>query len=159
VPGIARWNVAATIIASFAVDQLSKEAAIARLISGPIDLGLIRFHLVANRGVLMGFPAPPLIVILATLGIVGFALRSSRRQGRRASIAYGLLVGGALGNLADRFLQRAMFPPNAVVDWISLGSITFNLADVALVVGVTMLLLGDSPAKPEQRRLTDRSSP
>ena len=46
-----------------------------------------------------------------------------------------LLIGGALGNLADRVRD------GAVTDFISLPLWpTFNLADLAIVVGVLLLL-------------------
>jgi signal peptidase II len=48
----------------------------------------------------------------------------------------GLLVGGALGNLADRVRE------GAVTDFVDLPLWpTFNLADVAIVAGVVLLLL------------------
>jgi signal peptidase II len=50
--------------------------------------------------------------------------------------AAGLLAGGALGNLADRI--RA----DAVTDYIQIGAWpAFNLADVAVTVGVILLAL------------------
>ncbi len=51
-------------------------------------------------------------------------------------VAVGLLAGGALGNLADRV--RA----DAVTDYVAIGSWPpFNLADVAITVGVAILAL------------------
>jgi lipoprotein signal peptidase len=41
---------------------------------------------------------------------------------------------------------RNLFPANAVVDWISLrGLLTFNLADVFVIVGVLMLIGATAP--------------
>ncbi len=57
----------------------------------------------------------------------------------------------SLGNLLDRFLRRGFFLPNAVVDWISFGGMTFNLADVFLVAGPTTLLLSSAPDDPVNR--------
>lgn len=45
-----------------------------------------------------------------------------------------------MGNVADRFVQRDAFPPQAVVDWVSFGRMTFNLADVFIVVGIAFAL-------------------
>ena len=55
-------------------------------------------------------------------------------------MALGLLIGGALGNLVDRFAY------GAVVDFVFLhaGSFrwyVFNGADCAIVVGVVLLLI------------------
>ena len=64
---------------------------------------------------------------------------SSLRPGARAAASGcppGLLVGGALGNLADRVRD------GAVTDFIDLPAWpTFNLADVAIVAGVLLLVL------------------
>lgn len=149
-PGIdTRWVLAIAISMVFAVDQITKELAIHTLSSGPITLGGLRLHLVANRGILLGFPAPTSIIVLATVGVVIVALRSARGSRLTTALAYGLLAGGAMGNLFDRFQGRHGFPPEAVVDWISVGRITFNLADVFLVVGVVMLAFAPAPRDSE----------
>jgi signal peptidase II len=127
-------------LGALAADQITKEVAVHGLSSGPITLGGLRLHLVANRGILLGFPAPASIIVLATVAVVIVALRSARGSRLTTAFGYGLLAGGALGNLADRLQVRHAFPPEAVVDWISVGRITFNLADVFLVAGVMMLV-------------------
>jgi len=53
--------------------------------------------------------------------------------------AIGLIIGGALGNVVDRLRQ------GAVTDWLDLHVADwhwpiFNLADVAIVCGVGLLL-------------------
>ncbi len=144
-----RWLLAVAIAGSLAIDQITKELAIHALRSGPVTVGGLRFRLVANRGVLLGFPAPTVIIVVATIGIVVVALRSTRRSGLATALAFGLLAGGALGNLVDRFWQRHLFPPDAVVDWISMGRITFNLADVFLITGAAMLVFLPAPSDPE----------
>jgi signal peptidase II len=63
-------------------------------------------------------------------------------------LAAGLLAGGALGNLADRI--RA----DAVTDYIAVGSWpAFNLADVAVTVGVLLLAFSyvHEPQAQEQK--------
>jgi signal peptidase II len=58
----------------------------------------------------------------------------------------GLLIGGALGNLADRVRD------GAVTDFIDLSFWpTFNLADTAIVIGVALLLLLLQRDKREER--------
>jgi signal peptidase II len=50
-------------------------------------------------------------------------------------VGFGLVVGGAAGNLADRMRR------NAVVDFIDLGWWpVFNLADAAIVIGTAVVL-------------------
>jgi len=137
----ARWILAIAMLGALAIDQITKEIAIHALMSGPVEFAGVRLRLVANRGILLGFPAPTALIVLATIGIIVVALRSSRRSGLTTTLAFGLLAGGALGNLVDRFLHRHLFPPEAVVDWISMGRITFNLADAFLITGAALLLL------------------
>lgn len=52
-------------------------------------------------------------------------------------LAFGLQMGGALGNLIDRIHL------GHVVDWISVGNFPiFNVADSAITIGVGFLFLG-----------------
>ena len=60
-------------------------------------------------------------------------------EGWVETVAIGLVIGGALGNVVDRLRQ------GAVTDWLDLHYAgwhwpIFNLADVAIVSGVTLLL-------------------
>lgn len=68
-----------------------------------------------------------------------FAAWLARTRSRREALALGLLIGGALGNAVDRLVYGAVF------DFISLHVgdyrwYVFNIADVAVVVGVALLL-------------------
>lgn len=85
---------------------------------------------------------PPFVYfILPIIGsglVTWFALRN---RDRRAAAAYGLILGGALGNLVDRLRV------GWVIDFIDFRLprigfrwFTFNLADVFLVVGIAALL-------------------
>ena len=150
----ALWVLVGAVVGVFVVDQVSKELALHALLTGPTMLGGVRLQLVANRGILLGIPAPTGFVVLATLAVVVVALRSARGARWPTSLAFGLLAGGALGNLADRFQDRHFFPSAAVVDWITAGRITFNLADVFLIAGVAMLLfLPTSNDSPKAQRV------
>jgi len=139
-----RLITAAAVVVVLLIDQISKEIALHRLITGPAAVGGVDLRLVANRGVLFGIPAPTAVVVLATIAVIVVAFRASRRAGTVPAIAYGLLIGGALGNLVDRFQDRHFFPPAAVVDWITAGRITFNLADLFLVVAMATLVVVSS---------------
>ena len=73
------------------------------------------------------------------------------RQTRLVAAALGLLIGGALGNVLDRLRH------GAVTDFLDfhLGAYhwpAFNLADVAIVSGVALLLLDGFRAPQEQRQ-------
>jgi signal peptidase II len=62
-------------------------------------------------------------------------VRHSASLGRAAVL--GLIIGGAIGNLADRFFRG---DHGAVVDFVALHWWpTFNLADASIVVGCLLL--------------------
>jgi signal peptidase II len=56
--------------------------------------------------------------------------------------AYGLIIGGALGNLVDRIFRGPGFLDGKVIDWIDLWWIpTFNVADMSITIAVGLLLI------------------
>jgi signal peptidase II len=134
------------------LDQITKAAALARLIPGhPLVLvdGWLSLTLVMNPGLafgLLGTIAPAWRWVVAALSIVALlllarvALRVLPTGGLAGVIAVGLIFGGAVGNLID----RARF--GAVVDFVDVHWRTwhwpaFNLADSAISVGVVLLAL------------------
>ena len=86
-----------------------------------------------------------LILTLASTAFLGFWLWRSRTKS--AGLGLGLIVGGALGNAYDRLSY------GFVADFyhFHIGSFSwyvFNLADVAIVAGVALLIYDSwSPAK------------
>lgn len=123
------------------VDQVTKAMAAEALAAGPAHVGILHLRLVANRGIFMGMIGLPIwLITILTLAVVAMAVRAQWRGGTSTLMALALLSAGAVGNLIDRYLQRPDFPPNAVVDWLSFGGMTFNLADVFLAAAVLLLL-------------------
>lgn len=124
-----------------AADQAAKAAVEAGLAPGERVgvLGPLELTLSHNRGVAFGLAGgggPVLILVAAlALGVIGYLFaRNAARPGMW--VAAGLLAGGALGNLADRV--RA----DEVTDYIDVASWpAFNLADVAITLGVLLLVL------------------
>jgi signal peptidase II len=136
-----------------AVDQLSKGIVRDQIARGDsIEvLPFLDFENTRNRGIAFGLAgdvAPALIgaAIAALLGLLGF-LSLRREADPLIWLPAGLLVGGALGNLADRVRD------GAVTDFIDFPAWpTFNLADVSIVVGVMLLvLLPEIRGRLEQR--------
>jgi signal peptidase II len=124
-----------------AADQVAKAIVEAQLVPGEdVDvLGPLGLTLAHNRGVAFGLAggagAPLILVTLVALGAVGYLFaRDPARPGMWA--ASGLLAGGAIGNLVDRVRV------DQVTDFVDLGAWPpFNLADVAVVAGVLLLVL------------------
>ena len=133
-------------LAASIVDQASKAIAISmgpRLEAGIEVLSVFNLILVRNRGVSFGLfgQAPVWLLMAFPLAIVaGLLIWIHRSDSRLTASALGLVVGGALGNLLDRLRQ------GAVTDFLDfyIGSYhwpAFNLADVAIVCGVGLLLM------------------
>lgn len=142
-PGHARaWRLAGALCGIVVVlDQAAKALVEANLtpgeaveVVGPVDLMLSH-----NSGVAFGLASGggTRLVVVSVLALVLVAYLFSRDPARPGMwAAAGLLAGGALGNLADRIRV------DAVTDYIAIGSWpAFNLADVAVTVGVLLLAL------------------
>jgi signal peptidase II len=136
------WSLAGVVCGLvFVADQAAKAAVEAHLVPGQFEevLGPLDLTLSHNRGVafgLAGGAGVKLVLVTAlALGAIGFFFsRNPQRPGMW--LAVGLIAGGAIGNLADRI--RA----DAVTDFIAVGSWPpFNLADVAITLGVVLLVL------------------
>lgn len=127
-----------------ALDQLTKTLALEALADGPIDVieGAVSLDLSYNSGgvfgVGQGFPGLFLAAtIIVTVGILFWARRLEERAWL---VPLGLVLGGGLGNLADRVFRGH---DGKVVDFIDLHVWpVFNLADMSIVIGVGLVLLG-----------------
>ena len=135
----------AVIIFVLVVDQTAKLWAVAALDPRqPVDiLPILTLFRVENTGIAFSFLAGSgtmlLVATLAiTLGVIVFWLRSED-GGWVAAIGFAAILGGAIGNLADRVRL------GHVVDFLLLhfGGWTlfvFNPADVALTLGPILLI-------------------
>lgn len=126
--------------AVYALDQVSKAVAVARLKPGePHALigELLQLHLIRNAGAAFSVATGVTWVLtLVALVVVVVVLRSARRLGSTAwAVTLGLLLGGALGNLTDRLLRAPGFGRGHVVDFLDYGGLFIgNVADIAIVV-------------------------
>jgi signal peptidase II len=128
------------LVAVVVADQLTKRWVIDSIPPGEVRHFLPAIDLVhvANRGVAFGVLAGghtvvSVLVAVALLGLLGYFIRHGER--RLLWLPTGLLMGGALGNVLDRLRD------GAVTDFIKLPLWpAFNLADLAITVGVLALL-------------------
>ena len=129
------------------VDQLTKAWALHALADGlrrPVLGNLLGLELVFNPGAALSIATGMtwvLTIVAATVVVV--VARVSRRLGSTGwALAFGLLLGGAVGNLVDR-LVRAPGPARGhVVDFIAYGRLFVgNVADVAIVVAAGLVVL------------------
>lgn len=129
-----------------ALDQLTKHLALNGLDDGPVDLvGSLRLNLTFNDGAAFSLGSGRTIVITAVASVVTVALVRMGWQADRPLRATGLgvVLGGAAGNLLDRYLRAGDgFGAGHVVDFVDLQWWpVFNLADAALWVGIGLLAL------------------
>lgn len=135
----------------FVIDQISKWVVthpLALRDRGAIEL-LSFFDLkwVENYGVSMGFLTAEsemgrwLLVAMTTAIAIGVAVWLWREHSRMDTIALGLVLGGALGNILDRvrFGHVVDFADLHFGDWHPF--LVFNVADAAITIGVLLLVL------------------
>ena len=128
-------------------DQLTKVWALQNLSVGqwrPFIGDAIQLTLVFNPGAALSFGTGmtwALTIVAAAVTIV--VVRSARKLGSRSwAIALGLLLGGALGNLYDRFFRDPGFARGHVVDFIDyFGWFVGNVADIAIVVAAGLIMI------------------
>lgn len=152
------------------VDQITKSIAQDRLRGeDPIIFldGMARLQYAENTGAFLslgaGLPETAqrwifvgaVTVILA--GVLIYALRELQNLPMLLLVAFGLILGGGIGNLIDRVMNNGR-----VVDFMNVGignlrTGIFNVADMALMLGVGLVLVYGltnkeqaSPESPEQ---------
>ena len=127
-----------------AADQLSKAWAINALTDGPIVVipGVLQFRLTFNTGASFSILSNqgPILAVVAIGVIITIMVVLGDASRRIEAVALGLVLGGSLGNLLDRVFRGDGWFNGAVVDFIDVGVFTNNIADIALFVGVGLLL-------------------
>ena len=140
-----RKSLTAVISATLILDQLSKWLALEHLENGRVVelFWTLQLRLVRNAGVSFGKgnglgQLISVVVVLVIIVLVKFALNS---KDHRTLMLYGLIIGGALGNLADRIFRESNgFLKGEVVDFIDFQWWpVFNIADSAVVIGCLLL--------------------
>ena len=135
-------TVAAAVIV---VDQLIKWWVVATLPGKPVVLveGFLQLRFVSNSGaafsLLDGFGSViGLVAIAATVFIFVVAVRVNSTG---ETVALGLVLGGAIGNLADRAFRGDGFLDGGVVDFVDFSFFpAFNAADSAITIGAVLAL-------------------
>lgn len=150
VPAAARrphWSLFGGLAAAIVViDQASKAWVLANVDPArprPIIDDYLRLIVSQNSGALFGlFRGQATLFAIFSFAVIGLIVWYHGHAGRSAvaSVALGLLLGGAIGNVADRL--RYGF----VVDFVDAGIgnvrwYTFNVADAAISTALVLLVL------------------
>ena len=104
--------------------------------------GILNFNFFGNTGVAFGFMQDSkwFIVMLCTVMVLGILLIVYKTKPKKIAetLAYGMIIGGAVGNLTDRLMH------GFVIDFIETKFIdfpVFNIADSFIVVGAILLCI------------------
>ncbi|WP_081744830.1 signal peptidase II [Arthrobacter sp. H14] len=138
---------AAAGLFAYAFDQVTKLWVVATMTEGQITEVLppvLSWHFIRNSGAAFSIGEDVtwiFTIIQAAVPLIVFWL--SRRLGSFWwSIAFGLLAGGALGNLTDRLFREPSFGMGHVVDFIAFPNFAiFNIADSAVVGAVILICI------------------
>lgn len=142
-----------TAIIVISLDQWTKSLVVAHL--SPPDFGpqipligpYLTLYYIRNRGAAFSMfdtngPILIALIAVAVIVIVYLYLRMLNTGSLLYKLIFGLIIGGATGNLLDRFIH------GSVVDfiWFQIPQINFNfaifnLADAAISVGVVLLFV------------------
>lgn len=138
------------------IDQLWKAAIVKWMQLGqtlPLWEGV--FHLTSSRnrgaafGILQGQRWFFIVVTLAVVGGIVYYLQKEGKRNRRLSFGLSLVMGGALGNFADRLFR------GEVVDSLDFRLINFpifNLSDVFIVSGVALIIWATLKSELDERK-------
>jgi signal peptidase II len=140
----------------------------------PFIPGFLRFNLVTNTGAAfnLGSGVPIVMAVVAsvvTVVLVTWVLLEERKATSRLGlidVGAGFLIGGAIGNLADRFMRGRV---TDFIEFVFFKFPVFNCADVFIDIGVGLLIIAlwngrkapvfDSESKSESQPQADLQQP
>jgi signal peptidase II len=135
------------IVAALAlvIDQLTKRIIVSRFLPGESRIvvpHLLKWTYEQNQHGAFGlFGSSPVLLIgmaLVVLLIFWMSFRDAARKSRLVRIAFGLILGGAIGNIIDRLHYRYVID---FIDFYKIWPNIFNVADSCITIGVVLLIL------------------
>lgn len=136
-------------VGALALDQASKWLILTQVMAPPRVIEIAPFfnlRLGFNYGISFGLGSelldawPGLLAAFKIAVATGLLIWAARSQARAERVGLALMAGGALGNAVDRWRQGAV---TDFLDfhWGGWHWPTFNGADVAISIGVVLILL------------------
>jgi signal peptidase II len=153
-----RWlSLVAVGLYVITLDQLTKGLVRSELspgegvhVAGSLSIEPFRNPGIAGGG-LQGNAVPMSLLATLAVGVLLVFLIRVGATARPILVGFGLLIGGGLGNLVDRFRL------GYVTDFILHGNNAFNLADVSILAGTLVILTGLF-APHVRKRLSSRTA-
>ncbi len=128
-------------------DVVTKVLAVKLLTPGqPVSIigDTVTWTLVRNSGAAFSMATSYtwLLTLIASSVVLGIIWMSRRLVSPWWAVGLGMILGGALGNLVDRFFRAPGHLQGHVVDFLSVGWWpVFNVADPAVVGGAILLVV------------------
>ncbi|GGK68790.1 signal peptidase II [Ornithinimicrobium pekingense] len=129
------------------LDQVTKLWAERALTLGePVQVvgDLLRLHLIYNSGAAfsLGTGSTGVLTVVASIISVLIVWQALKVRSLPWAIALGLLLGGAVGNLVDRFFRAPAPGLGHVVDFLRLPNFPiFNVADIGVTTAACLIAL------------------
>lgn len=128
------------------VDQLTKHWAVSSLDPDVPQhvIWTLQWNLSFNTGMAFskGQGLGPIIGLVAIIVVVIIVLSVRGNPSRTVAVAAGLVMGGAVGNLADRIFRGDGWLDGAVIDFIDFQWFPiFNVADICVNVGGAIFII------------------
>ena len=152
-----------TALIVLALDQISKWYLLVLVMQPPRVIPVLPFFNIVsawNRGVSFGMfdsgsPYSSWVLSALAIAIVVFLVNWLRKSDRKhISVAIGLIIGGALGNVVDRGVHGAVFDFLDIFIWRYHWP-AFNVADSGITVGAVILVLDSLFSKAENGKSKD----
>ncbi len=135
-------------LAVFACDQITKYFVVTNLPLGepvPVLGNVLDFVFVKNPGAAFSLAsgATWIFSIAASVVTVLIIVFARRIRSLTWAILFGMLLGGTLGNLADRLLREPSFGLGHVIDFIRVAGFpaVFNIADTFIVASMGLFII------------------
>jgi len=132
-------------------DQLSKQYIAAHFMPGESRLvvpGLLRWTYEQNQHGAFGLfgDSPALLIAMAAvvLAVFWLSFRDQARNSRLVRVAFGMILGGAIGNIVDRVHYRYVID---FIDFYKIWPNIFDVADACITTGVILLILASLAPK------------
>ncbi len=150
------WVIPLVAALVFVADALSKQWALANLHDGavmPVIPNIIQFVLTSNTGAAFGIGRQhkslmtilPMIICAAIIFWIVKRTKAGHGLERWEQIGYGMVLGGAMGNIAERLYRGQV---TDFLDFAFMEFPIFNVADSLIDVGVGIIILHSIFSKP-----------